>query len=89
MPRIPPLLADALLAGAVATTVAVVWIYPAGGMDSGAVAICTAVYVAVSLAVPAVIGEIRRRKRAPIRRRWTTTRHRKPRTRPRTPGGAA
>jgi len=85
MPRIPPLLADALLAAGGAVAIAVIWIYPAGGMGSYAVAICTAVFVATSLAEEAAAREIRRRRRAPIQRRWTTTRHRKPRP----PGGAA
>lgn len=84
MSRIPPVLAEALLAGAVATAIAVIWIYPAGGMGFYAVAICTVVYVAASFAIPAAAREIRRRRRAPIIRRWTTTRHRKPRL----PGGA-
>lgn len=79
MPRIPPLLADALLAGAIATAIAVIWIYPAGGMGPYAVVICTVVYVAVSFAVPAAVGEIRRRRRAPLIRRWNTHTHRKPR----------
>jgi len=84
MPRIPPLVVDALLAGAIALTIAVVWIYTTGDISYLAVVICTVVYVAASFAVPAAVREIRRRRRAPIQRRWTTTRHRKPRL----PGGA-
>src|SRR3954468_10809851 len=79
MPRIPPVLAEALLAGAIALAIAVVWIYPAGGMGFYAVAICTVVYVAASFAVPAAVAEIRRRRRAPLMRRWSTHSHRKPR----------
>lgn len=79
MPRIPPLLADALLAGGIALTIALVWIYPAGGMGSYAVVICTVVYIAVTSALKAAVREVRRRKRVPLQRRWTTTRHRKPR----------
>ena len=58
MQRIPPLVAEALLAGGIALTIAVVWIYPAGGMGFYAVAICTAVYIAVSFAVQAAVAEL-------------------------------
>ncbi|WP_069766007.1 hypothetical protein [Streptomyces sp. LUP47B] len=84
MPRIPPLVADALLAGAIALTIAVVWIYTVGPISPAAVVICAGAAVIASLAVEAAVREIRRRRRAPIIRRWTTTRHRKPRL----PGGA-
>ena len=81
MPRIPipPLLTEALLAGGIAITIAVVWIYPAGGMGSYAVVLCTVAYIAVTSALKALVREVRRRRRAPLRRRWTTTRHRKTR----------
>jgi hypothetical protein len=42
MPRIPPVLADALLAGAIATAVAVVWIRAIGPLSRSAVVICAA-----------------------------------------------
>jgi hypothetical protein len=85
MPRIPPVLADALLAGAIATAVAVVWIRAIGPLSRSAVVICAAAAVLASLAAQAAAGEIRRRRRAPLPRRLTATRHRKPRT----PGGTA
>jgi hypothetical protein len=85
MPRIPPLLADALLVGSIATVIAVVWICTIGQLSRSAVVICAAAAVLASFAAQAAATEIRRRRRAPLQRRWTTTRHRKPRT----PGGAA
>lgn len=84
MPRIPPLVADALLAGAIALTIAVVWIYTVGPISPAAVVVCAGAAVIASFAAQAAAAEIRRRRRAPIIRRWTTTRHRKPRL----PGGA-
>nr|WSZ21191.1 hypothetical protein OH837_48970 [Streptomyces canus] len=85
MPRIPPLLADALLAGGIALTIAVVWIYTVGPISPSAVVICAALAVLASLAAQAATAEIRRRRRAPLMRRWNTGNHRKPRR----PGGAA
>jgi uncharacterized membrane protein YraQ (UPF0718 family) len=79
MPHIPPLLADALLAGAIATAVAVIWIGTIGPLNRFSVVICAAASVLASLAAQAATGEVRRRRRAPIRRRWNTTRHRKTR----------
>jgi hypothetical protein len=79
MPHIPPLLAECILTGAIAIATAVVWIYTTGRLAPGAIVLCAAISVTGSLAVEAAVREIRRRRRAPLRRRWNTTRHRKTR----------
>jgi hypothetical protein len=79
MPRIPPLLAGCLLTGAIAVATGTAWIYTTGRLAPGAIVLCAAISVTASLAVEAVVREIRRRRRAPIRRHWNTTRHRKTR----------
>lgn len=79
MPRIPPLIADALLAGGIALTIAIAWIYTIGPISPSAVVICAGAAVIASLAVQAATAEIRRRRRVPLMRRWTTGSHRKPR----------
>ena len=84
MPSIPPLLAGCLLTGAIAIATGTAWIYTTGRLGPGAIVLCAAISVTASLAVETTAREIRRRRRAPLRRRWTTTRHRKPRL----PGGA-
>jgi hypothetical protein len=84
MPSIPPLVAGCFLTGAIAVATGAAWIYTTGRLGPGAIVLCAAISVAASLAVETAVREIRRRRRAPIIRRWTTTRHRKPRL----PGGA-
>jgi hypothetical protein len=84
MSRIPPLLAGCLLTAGFAITTAGTWIYVTGRMGPAAIAVCALACALASLAVEAAIREIGRIKRVPLIRRWTTTRHRKPRL----PGGA-
>ena len=79
MPRIPPLLAGCILTGAIAAATGTTWIYAAGRLTPAAIVICAAISVTVSLALETAAREARRRRRAPLQRRWTTTRHRKPR----------
>lgn len=79
MPHIPPLLAGCILTGAIAITTGATWIGTTGGLSPAAIVICAAISVAASLTVEAAAREARRRRRAPLQRRWTTTRHRKPR----------
>jgi len=79
MPRISPLLAGCLLTGAIAVATGTAWIHANGRLPPGAIVLCAGISVTASLAVEAAVREIRRRRRAPLRRRWTTTRHRKTR----------
>ena len=79
MPRIPPLLAGCLITAGLAIGTAGIWNYVTGRMGPAAIAVCALACALASLAVEAVIREMGRIKRTPLRRRWTTTRHRKTR----------
>jgi hypothetical protein len=60
--RIPPLLAQCALVGAIALGTAWAWIYltNSGTLTPGAVIVCTAISVALALAAEAVIEAVRR-----------------------------
>jgi len=79
MPRIPPLLAGCLITGAIAAATGTACISITGRLTPAGIVLCAAISVAASLALEAAVREARRRRRAPLRRHWTTTRHRKTR----------
>ncbi len=62
MPRIPPLLAGCILVGAIAATVAGIWLYANGARSLSAAAIvaCTAISVVIALAVESAARRIHR-----------------------------
>ncbi|RSN50533.1 hypothetical protein DMH12_24945 [Streptomyces sp. WAC 04229] len=76
MHRIPPLLAECVLVGAIAVGTSWTWIAltSTSALSPGAVIVCMVITVAVVFAVEAVAGQVRRGRRRRAHARPHTTR---------------